>query len=79
MQSTALLTELIKLVLWLLESSHQSGRINAVMFLSNALTFKAFLDIFDDMDGLRKLYNVVSGLFVFMTAGKYLFNVAVYY
>lgn len=54
-----LLTELTELVLWLLECSHQSGRMHAVMFLSNALTSKAFLDIFDQMDGLRKLYNVV--------------------
>ncbi|XP_067935367.1 DDB1- and CUL4-associated factor 1-like isoform X1 [Watersipora subatra] len=59
-QPDSLLMELNKLVLWLLESSHQSGRMHAVMFLSNALTFKAFLDIFDSMDGLRKLYNVLS-------------------
>jgi len=59
MQSTELLTELLNIILWLLECSHQSGRMHAVMFLSNALAFKAVLTIFDEMDGLRKLYNVV--------------------
>ena len=56
----SLLNDLTGLILWLLECSHQSGRMHAVMFLANALSFKAFLDIFDEMDGLRKLFNVVS-------------------
>ena len=60
MQSSVLLTDITTVILWLLECSHQSGRMHSVMFLSNALTFKAFLDIFDQMDGLRKLYNVLS-------------------
>ena len=60
MQSSVLLTDITTVILWLLECSHQSGRMHSVMFLSNALTFKAFLDIFDQMDGLRKLYNVVG-------------------
>lgn len=67
MQSTVLLTDITTVILWLLECSHQSGRMHSVMFLSNALTFKAFLDIFDQMDGLRKLYNVVCSHFVLIT------------
>jgi len=57
---TPLLTDMVTVVLWLLECSHQSGSMHAVMFLSNALTFKVFLEIFDQLDGLRKLFNVVS-------------------
>lgn len=46
--------------LWLLECSHDSGRCHATMFFGLTFQFKIILEEFDDQDGLRKLYNVVS-------------------
>lgn len=46
--------------LWLLGCSHDSGRCHATMFFGLAFQFKIILDEFDNQDGLRKLYNVVS-------------------
>lgn len=46
--------------LWLLGCSHDSGRCHATMFFGLSFQFKIILDEFDNQDGLRKLYNVVS-------------------
>lgn len=46
-------------MLWLLECSHDSSRLHAAMFFSQAFAFKIILDIFDQKDGLRRLFNVV--------------------
>lgn len=51
--------------LWLLGCSHDSGRCHATMFFGLAFQFKNILDEFDNQDGLRKLYNVVSILLTF--------------
>ena len=59
-QST--LTEMVSFVLWLLESSHESGRCHATMFFSFSFPFRIILELFDQQDGLRKLFNVVSSL-----------------
>ena len=48
------------MMLWLLECSHESGRCHATMFFSLAFSFRVLLDLFDQQDGLRKLFNVVS-------------------
>ena len=49
-----------RVVLWLLECSHESGRCHATMFFSLSFSFRVILDLFDQQDGLRKLYNLVS-------------------
>lgn len=54
------ISALLEYVLWLLGSSHDSGRCHATMFLSVCLQFKVILDEFDRQDGFRKLYNVIS-------------------
>ena len=65
-------------VLWLLECSHESGRCHATMFFSMAFPFRVVLELFDMQDGLRKLFNVVSGLprvvFVLHLGNKYSFH-----
>lgn len=50
----------LRYALWLLGCSHDSGRCHATMFFGLAFQFKIILDEFDNQDGLRKLYNVVS-------------------
>uniref|UniRef100_A0ABD2WU61 LisH domain-containing protein n=1 Tax=Trichogramma kaykai TaxID=54128 RepID=A0ABD2WU61_9HYME len=54
--------ELVTYALWLLERSHDSGRCHATMFFGFSFPFKKILDEFDNQDGLRKLYNVISTL-----------------
>lgn len=56
------LGELVTYALWLLECSHDSGRSNATMFFGLSFQFKLILEEFDNQDGLRKLYNVISTL-----------------
>ncbi len=56
----AVLSDMVRYVLWLLECSHDSGRCNAVMFCVQAFPFRVLLDLFDAQDGLRKLVNAVS-------------------
>jgi len=51
---------LFSCVLWLLECSHESGRVHAAMFFSLSFPFRVIVDLFDEQDGLRKLYNTVS-------------------
>ena len=56
------LCNLMKYILWLVECSHDSGRQWAVMFCGLACAFRILLDIFDEQDGARKLYNSISTL-----------------
>jgi len=54
---------LVSCVLWLLECSHESGRVHAAMFFSLSFPFRVIVDLFDDQDGLRKLFNMVYEFF----------------
>lgn len=54
--------DLVKYALWLLECSHDSGRCHATMFFGLTFQFRTILSEFDEQDGLRKLYNVISTL-----------------
>ncbi|CAH0756803.1 unnamed protein product [Diatraea saccharalis] len=56
------LADLVKYALWLLECSHDSGRCHATMFFGLSFQFRVILEEFDNQDGLRKLYNVISTL-----------------
>ncbi|XP_072941245.1 protein mahjong [Epargyreus clarus] len=58
----ATLAHLVKYALWLLECSHDSGRCHATMFFGLSFQFRVILEEFDNQDGLRKLYNVISTL-----------------
>lgn len=55
-------SEVVTYAMWLLGSSHDSGRCHATMFFGLSFQFKVILDEFDRQDGLRKLYNVISVL-----------------
>ncbi|PSN42103.1 DDB1- and CUL4-associated factor 1 [Blattella germanica] len=57
-----IITDLVKYALWLLECSHDSGRCHATMFFGLSFQFRAILAEFDEQDGLRKLFNVISTL-----------------
>lgn len=61
------ITDLVTYALWLLECSHDSGRCHATMFFGLAFQFRVILEEFDNQDGLRKLYNVVSTLPIMST------------
>ncbi|XP_028028300.1 protein mahjong isoform X1 [Bombyx mandarina] len=56
------LADLVQYALWLLECSHDSGRCHATMFFGLSFQFRVILEEFDNQDGLRKLYNVISTL-----------------
>ncbi|CAB3371680.1 Hypothetical predicted protein [Cloeon dipterum] len=56
----AMVKNIVKYALWLLECSHQSSRCHAVMFFYLAFPFQTILEEFDRQDGLRKVFNVVS-------------------
>ena len=60
--STAVLRDLVKFCLWLLECSHETGRQYSIMFFGLAFSFRTMLEIFDSCDGLRRLYNTISTL-----------------
>ncbi|KAJ6646016.1 Protein mahjong, partial [Pseudolycoriella hygida] len=60
--SQKFVSEVVTYALWLLGCSHDSGRCHATMFFGLAFQFKIILDEFDNQDGLRKLYNVISVL-----------------
>jgi DDB1- and CUL4-associated factor 1 len=65
------ITELVKYALWLLGSSHDSGRCHATMFFGLSFQFKRMLDEFDAQDGLRKMYNVISVLRILAATDDY--------
>lgn len=46
--------------LWLLECSHDSSRCHAAMFFGQAFPYRVILNLFDQKDGLRRLFNVVN-------------------
>ncbi|XP_041347553.1 DDB1- and CUL4-associated factor 1-like [Gigantopelta aegis] len=56
------LSDLVGYVMWLMECSHDSSRCHAAMFFSQVFPFKVMLDLFDQKDGLRRLFNVISTL-----------------
>jgi len=56
---------LVSCVLWLLECSHESGRVHAAMFFSLSFPFRVVVDLFDEQDGLRKLFNMVCLLILY--------------
>ncbi|KAG8191779.1 hypothetical protein JTE90_026814 [Oedothorax gibbosus] len=62
----SVISELVSYALWLLECSHDSSRCHATMFFECAFAFKIILDNFDEQDGLRKLFNVMSTLEMFV-------------
>ncbi len=51
-----------KFAMWLLESSHDSGRCHAALFLLYAFPYQPFLKMFDSRNGLRYLVNMISTL-----------------
>ena len=56
-----MLTDLVKYALWLMDSGiHDSARCYSTLFFSLVFTFRAILDLFVSMDGLRRLINTVS-------------------
>lgn len=57
-----ILSDLVGYVLWLMECSHDSSRCHACMFFSQVFPFRVMLDLFDQRDGLRRLFNVISTL-----------------
>ncbi|XP_066925763.1 DDB1- and CUL4-associated factor 1-like isoform X2 [Clytia hemisphaerica] len=56
------LQRLVAFLLKLSESSHVSGRCHSSLFFSLTFSFKAILQLFDSMDGLRKIVNLISTL-----------------
>jgi len=50
-----------------MECSHNSGRCHVTMFFSLGFQFRAILDEFDAQDGLRKMYNVVRNMFLYLS------------
>lgn len=60
--SPRLISELVTYALGLLGCNHDSGRCHATMFFGLSFQFKHMLEEFDNQDGLRKLYNVISVL-----------------
>uniref|UniRef100_T1J8Z3 Uncharacterized protein n=1 Tax=Strigamia maritima TaxID=126957 RepID=T1J8Z3_STRMM len=60
--SDSILSRFVNYALWLLECSHDSGRCHATMFFGLCLRYQRILDLFDDQDGLRKLFNLISTL-----------------
>ncbi|XP_043978236.1 DDB1- and CUL4-associated factor 1-like isoform X3 [Gambusia affinis] len=61
------LTDLVSYALWLLESSHASGICHATMFFSISFSFRVVLQLFDQLDGLRRLVNLISTLEILNT------------
>lgn len=60
------LSDLVKYSLWLMECSHDSSRCHATMFFGFTFGFRVILDLFDAQDGLRKLFNMMSTLDIFV-------------
>nr|XP_042905240.1 DDB1- and CUL4-associated factor 1 isoform X2 [Parasteatoda tepidariorum] len=65
MLSSSDIAELVSYALYLLEGSHDSSRCHATMFFGFAFAFKIILQHFNEQDGLRKLFNVMSTLDIF--------------
>lgn len=52
--------------IWLIDHSHESGRASAAMYFAYGMRFKPILDRFEQLDGLRRLYNYISTLTVLL-------------
>lgn len=59
MLPNSILSDVVGYTLWLLECSHASGCCHATMFFSISFSFRAVLELFDKLDGLRRLVNLV--------------------
>lgn len=62
MLPNSILSDVVGYTLWLLECSHASGCCHATMFFSISFSFRAVLELFDKLDGLRRLVNLISTL-----------------
>jgi hypothetical protein len=51
---------LLRYVLWCMQCSHDTGRTFAVMFFGAASSYHVLLNILDEQDGLRILYNHIG-------------------
>ena len=58
------LRRVVEYTLDLIETKHDSARVHGIMFFSYALQNKSLniLKYFDECDGVRRLYNVLSTL-----------------
>ncbi|KAL8603740.1 hypothetical protein ACOMHN_024356 [Nucella lapillus] len=56
------LSDLVGYMMWLLECSHDSSRCHACMFFTQVFPFRVLLEMFDQRDGLRRLFNMISTL-----------------
>lgn len=59
---------LTEYLMWLLECAHVSGRCHSSLFFSMTFSFRALLNLFDSMDGLRKVANMISTLRILRVA-----------
>ncbi|GFY71289.1 hypothetical protein TNIN_116862 [Trichonephila inaurata madagascariensis] len=64
---SSLIPELVSYALWLLECSHDSSRCHASVFFGFGFQFRVILENFDHQDGLRKLFNAMSTLDIFVS------------
>lgn len=60
--SPQVIEQLVSHELYLLACDHDSDRCHAAMFFGLSFQFKIMLKAFDHQDGLRKMFNVTSGL-----------------
>ncbi|GIX72745.1 hypothetical protein CDAR_65531 [Caerostris darwini] len=63
----SLISDLVSYALWLLECSHDSSRCHASGFFGFGFQFRIILENFDHQDGLRKLFNAMSTLDIFVS------------
>ena len=56
------LHKIIQYILWLIECSHVSGKQWAINFFGLASSFPTLINIIDELDGIRKIYNQISTL-----------------
>ncbi|XP_055935400.1 DDB1- and CUL4-associated factor 1-like isoform X3 [Argiope bruennichi] len=64
---SSLIPDLVSYALWLLECSHDSSRCHASVFFGFGFQFRIILENFDQQDGLRKLFNAMSTLDIFVS------------
>ncbi|KAJ6222415.1 hypothetical protein RDWZM_000960 [Blomia tropicalis] len=67
----SILKDLVSYALWLIETSHDSSRSNAMIFFSLSFSYRAFLELFDHQDGLRKILNELSMIDLFSNSPTY--------
>ena len=54
-----ILKDMVSYALWLIETSHDSSRSNAMIFFSLSFSYRTILEHFDANDGLRIILNEV--------------------